>query len=286
MDAFRETCIALRAQGKTLTEIVQITGRPKTSVYERIKDVSLEPRHREAIQASRARHLLKFVLARKGKSTRPFRRIERWDENNVCLLSHILFDGDIGRGGCSYNNRNLALIGVVERAMRPIYDFEPNRYRNSLTGVFRISYFNVALKGHIEEMAHKLLSEIRDLPLDLKRVFLRSFFDDEGCIDFRPYRNNRKIRGYQKDVRILGIVQDLLLKFHITSRIEHPNEIVIISKENLMRFEQEIGFSPGVRINGRRSNSIWKQHLEKRAILRRAIESFKPVGHPGVHRTA
>lgn len=286
MSEFSEQCIVLRKQGRTLTEIVKITGRPKTSVYDCIRAFPLSVRRRQTIRASQAAHLLKYALARKGKSARPFRKTVKWDGHAIFLISHFLFDGDIQHSGCSYNNRNKALLDHVESTMRTIYDFEPYRYRNPITGVLRISYFNVALRAHIEERAREILNEIHDQPLHLKRVFLQSFFDDEGCIDFRPYRNNRKIRGYQKNVDVLRIVQKLLRDFQIDSRIELPNEIVIVGKDNFLRFEKEIGFSPGVRINGKRSNSIWKKSLEKREILRRAIESYKPVGSNGVHRSS
>jgi hypothetical protein len=119
---------------------------------------------------------------------------------------------------------------------------------------------------------------------EMRREFLRAFFDDEGCIDYNLDRGHRRIRGYQKNIEILGIVKKLLLDFQIEARIQPPNEILIIGKGNLVQFQKEIGFSPGVRINGKRSNSTWKQPLEKREILRRAIESYKPVGTPGVHR--
>ncbi len=113
------------------------------------------------------------------------------------------------------------------------------------------------------------------MPLDFKREFVRAFFDDEGCMDFRPKTNHRRVRGYQKEVHVLKIVRELLEEFSIDSHIEMPNEVVIVGKDNLQRFEQEINFSPGVYMNGNRSNSRWKKHMEKRVLLRRAIESFK-----------
>jgi intein-encoded DNA endonuclease-like protein len=113
------------------------------------------------------------------------------------------------------------------------------------------------------------------MPLDLKREFIRAFFDDEGCMDFRPKNNVRKVRGYQKNMQILRIIKALLADLDITARIVFPNEVVIVGKENLIRFEREINFSPGVYMNGARSNSRWKKHIEKRELLRRAIESFK-----------
>ncbi len=61
----------------------------------------------------------------------------------------------------------------------------------------------------------------------------------------------------------------------INARVVKPNEVVIVGKENLIRFEREINFSPGVYMNGKRSNSRWKKHIEKRELLKRAIKSFK-----------
>lgn len=159
--------------------------------------------------------------------------------------------------------------------MKDVYTFPPARYYNNITGVHRICYFNVALGAYIKKKAEDLLQNIEGLPLNTKKSFLQAFFDDEGCMDFRPDINARRIRGYQKDTGILGLISNLLLDFEIESRFQKPNEVIIRGKENLKRFQKEIGFSPGVKINGGRTNSIWKKHLEKRELLNRAIVSFK-----------
>ena len=284
MGAFKQQCIALRKQDYTLPEIVRITGRPKSSVHFHTQNIPLSAAKRRSISESSAARAREIARKRRGVSARFFKRFASWDRNLVCLVSHLIFDGEIGRGGCIYNNRNLALLNRVENCMKGIYLLEPKRYTDKFTGVQRISYFNVSLAIHIKEKSLELLESVCDFPKDLKREFVRSFFDDEGCIDFRQKRNLRRIRGYQKNVDILHLVRKLLLDFDIQSRVVPPNEVVITGKENLVRFRGEINFSRGVRINGKRSNSIWKQHLEKREILRRAIESYKPLGSNGVHR--
>lgn len=223
-------------------------------------------------------------MARRGKSLRTFNRFSTWDRELVLLVSHFMFDGEIKHGGCSYNNRNLALLNRVEAGMKRVYIFEPKRYKNAITGVIRISYFNVALSAFMREKANELLDRILKSPKDLKREFIRAFFDDEGCMDYRPSRNLRRVRGYQKETDVLYLVQKLLQDFEIQSSFKKPNEIVIAGKDNLMRFREEIGFSRGVRINGYRSNSLWKESLEKRTLLDRAIRSYKPIGSNGVHR--
>ena len=275
MNAFKERCITLRKQDYTLNEIVKITGRPKTSVHFHIQHIQLSQDKQRAISEANRKRILEISINRKGVSARKFRKFTGWNECRVSLISHLLFDGEIKHGGCVYNNRNLALIGMVQKQMSQVYDFEPKPYFNNITGVNRISYFNVALSAYFKEKSINLIEHVVSMPINLKREFLKAFFDDEGCMDFRPKRNLRRVRGYQKDNRILYIVQKLLLDFKILSKIQKPNEIVIGGKENLERFRKQINFSQGVRINGNRSNSIWKKSLEKRVLLDQAIKSFK-----------
>ena len=274
MNAFKEQCILLRKHGHTLTEITQILGRSKTSIFFHIRDIPLDAEKIRAIRRASGIRIRQYAIARKGKSTRPFKRFEKWTLKMVLLIAHLIFDGEIRNGGI-YNNRSEALIKRVECCMHSIYDFEPTRYKNVLTGVSRVSYYNVELAIFLKQKANELVKNIKDMSIHLKREFLRAFFDDEGCMDYRPQSNRRKIRGYQKDVRILKIISNLLGDFGIESRVVKPNEVVITGKENLIKFEREINFSPGVYINGNRSNSRWKKHIEKRELLARAIKSFK-----------
>ncbi len=272
--SFRERCRALRQQGKRIIEIVKITDRAKSSVYTHIRDMPLSADRMRAVRVASGRHIRLYALARKGKSARKFRTFKKWTPELVLLVAHLLFDGEIYRGGI-YNNRNTALIERVEQYMRILYDYEPKRYTNPLTGVHRISYHNVEFGAFLKAKSRELLTKVKRMPPELKREFLRAFFDDEGCMDYRPNENRRMVRGYQKDVRILKLVKTLLQDFRISARIVRPNEVVIVGKENLKRFQCEINFSRGIFMNGDRPNSRWKKHMEKRELLRLAIASFK-----------
>lgn len=274
--SFKDRCISLRKSGLSLTEIARETGRAKTSIYPYIYNIPLS---RERLALSRQRsgeHIRLFALARKGVSAKAFKPFSRWNGQAVLLVAHLLFDGEINeRRGCAYNNRSKALIDRVARCVQLVYDFEPKYYTNPLTRVRRISYYNVALAIYLRGKADELTSSINTFSLPLKREFLRAFFDDEGCMDFRPRTNQRKVRGYQKDVALLQLIRTLLADFKIPAKVVMPNEVVITGKENLILFEKEINFSKGVSMNGARTNSRWKKDLEKRAILRMAIESYK-----------
>jgi hypothetical protein len=274
-DSFKEQCISLRKKGLSIIEIMKMTGRAKSSIRVHIKNIPLSEDRKKQIREASGNRIKKFAIARRGKSERPFRPFDTWSADTVLLVAHLLFDGEIIRTRCVYNNRSEALIERVATLIRVLYDFEPKRYLNQLTGVHRISYHNVMLGAYVEKKSVELLRKVEDMPLELKREFIRAFFDDEGCMDYRLGENRRSIRGYQKDVRILKIIKSLLADFDISSRVVPPNEVVIVGKENLMKFEREINFSPGVYMNGNRSNSRWKKHMEKRELLKQAIASFK-----------
>lgn len=275
MNAFKEQCIALRRKGYSINEIMKATGRAKSSIRTHIKEIPLSKERMKQYREASGKWIRKFALARKGKSERSFQNFDTWSTETVLLLGHLLFDGEIAKGRCVYNNRSKALIERVEKLMHERYDFEPKWYQNQITGVWRISYHNVALSAYLNKKSKELLRGIGKMSLDLKREFIRAFFDDEGCMDFRPKKNIRRIRGYQKDVQVLKIIKDLLADFNIAANIVLPNEVVITGKEKLMKFEKEINFSPGVFMNGNRSNSRWKKHMEKRELLKQAIASFK-----------
>jgi len=275
MNTFKEQCIKLRNQDYTLTEISKLTGRSKTSIYFHIRNLPLSSEKRDLIREVARAQVVKIADRRRGKSARPFRTFSTWNTHTVFVVSHFIFDGEISYGVCAYNNRNKSLIKRVESSMCQIYDFEPTRYLNQDTGVSKISYFNVALAAYIKKKSVELMRDISGFRPELKRVFLQSFFDDEGCMDFRPDFNKRQVRGYQKDGDILRTVQRLLTEFDISSSIKLPNEVVIVGKENLKKFQKEIDFSPGVRINGKRSNSIWLKSIEKRRLLGLALSSYR-----------
>ena len=152
MKTFKERCIELRKQDKSIIEIMRITGRAKSSIHTHIKDIPLSDNRIKQYKTAAGNRIKKFALARKGKSVRPFKSFEKWNEEMVSLVAHLLFDGGIyPRNGCAYSNRSDVLRQQVEEHMRIVYEFEPVRYQDLVTGVRRISYYNVALAIHMKK---------------------------------------------------------------------------------------------------------------------------------------
>ena len=252
-----------------------ITGRSKSSIYTHIKDISLSKERLDLVSDQNRKQALKNAEGRRGVSVRSFKAFNTWSPDTVLLVAHLIFDGELKNRTCGYINRSTALVLRVESLLAPIYNFEPKRHHDTISGVYKIRYYNVALKNYLEDKAKELKKIIDTLPLECQREFLRAFFDDEGCMDYRPSRNVRQIRGYQKDRDVLNIIQKLLHNFGIEAKVKEPNEVVIVGRENLKKFRKEINFSKGVRLNPRRANSIWKKEIEKCTLLDQAIKSFK-----------
>ncbi|MDC1205503.1 LAGLIDADG family homing endonuclease [Candidatus Pacebacteria bacterium] len=275
MNTFKQRCIALRKKDFTLNEIMKITGRGKTSVYFHIRDIALSKKKKREICANTKQIALNLARARKGKALRSYKPFEKWSSEFVLLVAHLMFDGEILKKRCVYNNRSETLIFRVENLMQSVYNYSPHIHIDRVSGVKRIQYNNVELRDFLYVKACELIAVIKKRPKIEQREFVRAFFDDEGCMDVRLNRNLRRVRGYQKDREILMLIQSLLKNFDIASTLQGKNEVVISGKENLIKFQKEINFSKGVRLNPKRSNSIWKKPIEKRELLAVAIESFK-----------
>jgi len=276
---FKQKCIDLRLQNYTLGEMVKILNRPKTTIFFHIQNIpkgkllseKLSKISRQKISKARENGLTtKKGVSWKGRHCKEFKE---WTPELVNLVAHVIFDGEIRNCGTMYHNRSVALIDNFKKKVELIYDYEPIMIKNK-DGVFRLSYHSVELTNFLRIKKQELTENILKFSSSFQKEFLIAFFDDEGNITFNGKK--RIVRGYQHNLKILEIVKKLLLKFGINSHIDKRYfEIIIGRRENILKFSEEINFSKGLRVNGKRSNSIWKKSLEKRKILQMALASYQ-----------
>ncbi|PIP24217.1 MAG: hypothetical protein COS25_02000 [Candidatus Nealsonbacteria bacterium CG02_land_8_20_14_3_00_37_10] len=269
-----EKCRTLRKKGFTLGDIIKATKLPKTTIFDHIQDIPLSVERKREIQEDSIKRITEFSRKRKGKCLfgRVVPKPEGWTKKLIFLTAHFMFDGEISKGSCIYNNRNKSLIDHVKSLMGKVFNLQPYDWFNKDTGVRRISYHYVELADYIREKARELKIYIKIAALSEKKIFLKAFFDDEGSVHF----DKKLVRGYQHNLEILKLIQDLLKDFDIESKIDEKyKEIVISRKPNLIKFRDRINFSKGIYINPARKNSIWKKKLEKRKILDYLINSYQ-----------
>lgn len=271
-----EKCRTLRKKGFTLGQIIKIVKLPKTTVFDHIQNIPLSIEIKQRIKKEAVRRITEFSRKRKGKCI-PGRIVIKpkdWTNELIFLAAHFMFDGEIRHGSCIYQNRNVFLMNSMRQSMENVFNLTPYYRFYEETGVHRISYHYIELSDYFRKKAEKLKSYIKNTSLSEKKIFLRVFFDDEGCVYW--WRKARKIRGFQHNLEILELIQKLLKDFGIESKIDKKyKEIIISRKENLIKFRNKINFSEGVYINPDRKNSIWKKKLEKREILNKIIDSYQ-----------
>ena len=262
-------------------EIVAETGLSKTTVFDYIKGIPRSKELKAKLLAITEEKQRVFAARRRGKSAKSYPHWEptEWTSSFVNLVAHFIFDGEIKRTAVVYNNRSEALVNAVisemEELMR-VSDYKSYKDRN---GVIKLCYYHVEIATFFKQKALELIAYIPDACEEDKIAFLKAFYDDEGNVTFIARRRERAVRGYQHSIEILDLVQKLLADFGIESCIqENFYEISITRRADIFRFRSLINFSEGVRVNGLRSNSVWKESLEKREILDRLVASYVTAG--------
>lgn len=270
--------IQMRNNGYTLSEIVAQTNLSKTTIFHHIQSI---PKSDILIQKLRVITLanqkaLAGLLRGKSRKNYKFIKPQYWNSEFINLVAHFLFDGRITRTSCIYYNRSAVLRGIVTKNMAKQMSVSDYKTYDTTGGVKRVCYFHVEIASFVRQKADELVQYIITAPKNHKLSFLQAFFDDEGCVTFIAQK--RLIRGYQHSLPMLKLIRKLLLDFNIESRIyEKYPELYISRKENLIKFNKFINFTPGVCVNGKRSNSIWKKSLEKRTILANLLASYRQI---------
>lgn len=273
----KSECRKLRRQGWSLTDIAKSKKLSKTTIYDWIRDIKLSSVAQKILWDN---YIIKLVESNKNKKNFGFKRRKlkkkpnSWSKDLIYIVSHFIFDGEIRGSGCLYSNRSKTQIDRMKKLMKKKFDLTPIILVKS-DGVIRIAYHYRNLSDYIKSKADDLFNYILNVSKNKKRIFLQSFFDDEGCVSWDDRFRRRRIRGYQHSKGILKLIRKLLKEFDIESKIDKRNtEICISQKQNLIKFQKEINFSSGIYINPNRKNSIWKKKLEKRKILKNAINSY------------
>lgn len=285
---FKEKCIELRNKNLTLGEIVLILDRPKTSIFWHIRNIPKSRLLKKKISSISSKYaklnIIRGLTPQKGESAlgRKYKDFKEWTPSLVNLVAHAVFDGEIKYGGVIYHNRCGELVDNFKSKMKIIYDFDP-KFIIKKGDVKTISYHNVELGRYFKLKKDELLKSIFRWSIEFQREFLKAFFDDEGSVGFHMLDHRRQVRGFQHNNRILYLVQNLLKNFGIDSKVDARfHEIIISRRENIDRYAKEINFSKGLRVNGKRSNSIWKKSLEKRKILADLLTSYQKSRPSGI----
>ncbi len=271
-----EKIVSLRTQGRSLGEITYLLGVSKTTAWSYIAHIRLAPDQRARITSLVRAGTTLSNAHRKGTSRRHNRlgKYPRWSAELVGCVAHFFFDGSVHRSTASYYNRSIALINTQRAHVQRFFGLE-GKLLTRAGGVYRLDYYSVELVNHLFQLRAQLLGTILQTSKVRKIAYLRAFFDDEGNVDIRG--RSRRVRGFQKDPSELIRVQALLTDIGIAASIDSIGKCVVISgRQNLLLFDQHVGFSPGILMNPLRKNSRRHRRLDKKLLLAESLNSYVP----------
>jgi len=267
-------CRALRAEGLSFGEIATKLSLPKSTVHWHTRNIKISLSQHEAIEQRRQELCRMLPNKRKGKciAGREVFKPESWTEDLVHVIAHLMFDGSVERYGCVYYNSSETNVDHVSDLLNKVFGVKAKKKIRD-NSIYAVSAYYIELADYVREKERELLGYIQLAPIEEKKIFLQAFFDDEGSIYYK--KGKRRIRGSQDSIVLLELVKKLLVDFNIYSRIDTAARAIEISgKSEILKFKGKINFSKNIFINSERKNSIWKQKLEKREILNKAVNSY------------
>lgn len=273
---FIKECINLRSRGYSFGEISTSMRLAKSTIYPYLKNIALSLEQKRNIMTRVAQRNKARGNPRKNKCL-PGREIVKpkpWFSELVHIVAHYMFDGRVDADSCIYYSKDKYQINHMKKLLWQVFKARPYvKLRGN--GVYGLTYYHVELADYIKNHKDELLSYLNNgAPKSEKRIFLKAFFDDEGCAFYKG--DKRRVRGYQKSELILGQIKDLLSIFGIESKINNKGTNIEISgRENLIKFSKEISFSPKIYINPKRKNGIWKERISKKKILDLLLNSYQ-----------
>ena len=269
----KQHCRLLRHQGYAIGHIAKLVKRSGSTVHWHVRDISLTTSQKLRLRDHWRAVMVVVNARRRGRPLKPvpFRR-PAWSKGLVHLVAHLSFDGRVDRYGCAYYSRSHDQVLHVKQLLHRLLGLVANvRLRSN--GIWIVSCYNVAVAAWLSQREEELLRVIAHQST-WQQQWLQAFFDDEGHV--HVHRGIRRVRASQHAPQILQHAQEFLRALGIQSRVDPQAKAVeITGRENLFSFQRHVNFSSGIRVNAHRKNGVQTNHVEKRRLLARALNSYR-----------
>lgn len=167
---------------------------------------------------------------------------EKISKEKVRIYAHTIFDGHISHSKCDsytvgYTNKKEELLNEFRKDVENVYGLKSGNYKDERG----ITYVYFSSKLMYYDLLNFNRSEI-EKNIDFIKIYLRAFFDDEGCVNFNPTKGKFFISGSQYSTAEIKFVKSLLDKLNIKSNLY--GFIIEISKnESIFKYHDLIGFT-------------------------------------------
>lgn len=196
------------------------------------------------------------------------------------IVAHLMGDGHVSRRYFAYYNKNDKLLELYERDILALFgDVHIIRGKvNSGTKLIQVQ--NKKIIDFLFSILKDYRSHSLTLPAflntsELKSEFLKSFYDDEGCVALRVFKKTGEIKRsitlasksqeFLKEIKVLlnndfSIATNKICTYNkrMGEKYFSYSVLTITGKENFLKFQEKINFN----------------HPEKREKLSEMIDSY------------
>ncbi len=181
------------------------------------------------------------------------------------LVTHLIGDGCVTNKYFAYFNKNKELLNNYEKDLLTLFPEVHITRGIYKSGTSLIQVQNKEIIYFLKSLLSDYRSKTLEIPKfidtkDLRKEFLQSIYDDEGCVGLRVYRKTnelkRDITVSSNSLKLIGQIKEILIQdFDISSnkiatniKIVGPKKFTnyvlpINGKSNFEKFQKEIDFT-------------------------------------------
>lgn len=242
---------SLRREGFSYKEIAKLLEISTGSAYKYAHKIPISSRGKKRIALLIKNNQDKFASMH---VRREIVRPNRITKEFIRILGHCLFDGSVCRDGINYSNTSKELIELFKQDMLNVFKIYPsNVLTHKKVHDVIIVYYNYrslseflwlyAPSYSTSDTRAEIPPFIFELSEDLICEYLRTFWEDEGCI-----KADGSITGKTKSVKVARQLVMLHRKIGVTAALwrDSTNDAydvtVPVNRSNVRKFAQLIAF--------------------------------------------
>jgi len=156
------------------------------------------------------------------------------------IMGYFLGDGNLEKSSIRFKDGRKEILLAYKEKILELFSIESRIRKVKNKNCYQLDVNSKELRNYFEQLKGMIIKLVCKSPKPVVSSFIKGFSDAEGCVII-----GGRIAISQKDKKILKIIQMLLLRFGIDSKIFKSgdcNNLCIFSM-NSKRFEKQIGIT-------------------------------------------
>lgn len=261
-DSELELIAKLRRNGYSYGELASKFNTFKSAIYYHVKNIPVSGVGKTRLYLRERKAQTKLVERCTKKIRTP-----RFTLEKVRLIAHCLFDGEVFISTAKnfyyfgYSNNSKALVGQFINDVSEIYGLEKyfiyrrgDNYQVRFCSKKAVEDLLKHSPSYSNDKRAMVPKEVMTADISLKSAFLRAFWDDEGCIDYRGRLiSTCTAPNVLRQLALLHKELGIMVTLH--------KDYLEVRKSSFPRFVELVGFTDGVKVTRGHNKGRYKAQI-------------------------